>query len=110
MGGMLEVTAESCNVRHVGNAMVVFDPRRVAPLYVVTHKAQRWNAPAGYSYMYPYQASAQRWWEKNNELREDRARRKAQKQHQRSCRRVHVAPSHGAVAFLSRRAAQKYRQ
>jgi hypothetical protein len=36
--GIRTITAESAHVRHVGNAMVVFDEARVAPLYVVTRR------------------------------------------------------------------------
>lgn len=39
--GKLPVTAQSENVRHVGAAMVIFDDRRVAPLFV----ASGWQPP-----------------------------------------------------------------
>merc|ERR1712217_98605 len=34
--GLRTVTSESANIRHVGNAIVIFDDRRVAPLFEVS--------------------------------------------------------------------------
>jgi len=36
INGLLQVTAESANVRHVGVSMVVFDSRRVTPLFIAS--------------------------------------------------------------------------
>lgn len=88
--GMLQVTAESSSVRHVGNAMVVLNPERVAPLYIVTHKG------VGYS-SGRLSDKLQRWYPQ-----ERQPRKRIQKP------RICVSLT-GAVAFLSRRAARKHR-
>lgn len=95
--GNLQVTAESVNVRHVGNAMVVFDPQRVVPLYVVTHKGVNYG---GSTYV-RVQRSAGRFWTQQQIRRSDKMRKKPA---------LKAIPLTGASAFLSRRAAQKYRQ
>jgi hypothetical protein len=90
--GMLSVTAQSPNIRHVGNAMVVFDAARVAPLYVVTvrnsnvHGGPPKKVITATANMLP--------------------RKKARK----TRKPFSDVDSTGAVAFLSRRAARKYRR
>jgi hypothetical protein len=42
--GIRSVSAESEHVRHVGNAMVIFESRRVAPLFVAVPGSGRWCA------------------------------------------------------------------
>merc|ERR1712070_880742 len=85
--GFRYVTRESESVRHVGGAMVVFDPQRVAPLYVVTHKGKLPIRGSGTTPRF---------------VSREPPRKRIIKAHVR-------IPLTGVVAFLSRRAACKRR-
>lgn len=97
--GMLQMTAESHSVRHVGNAMVVFDPQRVAPLFVVTHKPTHDSLFAARRPVRVVQHVMARSIMSGQQLKRPNRKQKVQPNVQ----------SLGAITFLSRRAARKYR-
>jgi len=41
--GRLPVTAKSNDIKHVGSAMVIFEPRRIIPLFVVSRPVLKKN-------------------------------------------------------------------
>jgi len=84
--GNLQVTSESCDVLHVGNAMVIFDIRRVAPLFVATRYIRACNAKSCHT---P---------QRKHRPRKHRPRKKA-----------YQIPPTSIVAFLRRRGAKKRR-
>lgn len=90
--GRFQVTAESSSVRHVGDAMVIFDPQRVAPLFCVTNMRSKQTQSIVTSRHI------------NVSLPERPKRIQKLGQGAQSC----LVPSNGTVAFLSRRAARKY--
>jgi len=90
MMGSFQVTQESTNIRHVGNAMVVFDPRRVAPLW----EARSFGSLVLTDKRVPTQTVCSK---------------SAQRKKCRSRLQVRSHKIRSAEAFLQRRAAQKRR-
>ncbi|CAK9111546.1 Uncharacterized protein SCF082_LOCUS51765 [Durusdinium trenchii] len=86
--GSFLVTAESDTIRHVGDAVVIFEPRRVAPLFVATAE--------------PLPADVHR------ARRDVHARRV--RGPQTRLRPHGLKPRRGGVAFLMRRAARRRRE
>jgi len=95
--GIRTVTKESENVRHVGSAMVVFEPARVTPLFVVRHHGRSDNYCGVVKYAHGQVQQSP-----------PPARRKKRKKVWSRMQKGGCILS-GAVAFLSRRGACKHR-
>lgn len=101
--GIRTVTRESDNVRHVGDAMVVFDSRRVAPLFVASlHSGDRPRGLATVSFDW------NRHYDHINRMFGNSSlTRKRTPSGRPRTRQTEIKPARNSYSFLCRRAARK---